>query len=314
MRVGIDIMGGDYYPQAPVGGVILAKSVLKKEVELVLIGQEDVIKTELQKQGANPADFVIQHSPEIIAMDEHPAKSITTKQNSSINIGIGMVKKGNLDAFLSAGNTGAMLVGSVLGLGTIEGVLRPTIGSWFPSRDKFSLLCDVGANIEVKPEQLYQFGVLGSTYIRLMLGIENPRVALMNLGEEKTKGTPVVQQAYALFEQNKHKINFVGNAEGRHINDFKADVYVTDGFTGNILLKFGESLYNLFKPKLPNDPDIDLYNFEHFGGVPILGVNGNIMIGHGICGAKAFEKMICEMVKIVKLGLKEEIKRVLSEK
>jgi glycerol-3-phosphate acyltransferase PlsX len=313
MRIGIDIMGGDFFPNAPISGIVAARNsgALSTDVELVLIGEEVLIQTHLREIGIHTTAYEIVHAPEQILMEEHPAKALQSKPNSSISIGIKLLKLGKLDAFISAGNTGAMLVASVVGLGLIEGVLRPTVGGWFPYREHRSLLCDVGANLECKPEMLWQFGLLGSIAMQVLRKVEKPRVGLLNVGEERTKGTEVHQKAYQLLEAD-NRIHFVGNVEGRDINRFAADVYVCDGFTGNILYKYGESLYDLFKPKLPNDPDIDGYSFENVGALPILGVQGTVMVAHGISNAKAYHNMIFQTIEIVRSGLPNAIAQALA--
>lgn len=292
MRIGVDIMGGDFVPQAPVEGAILAKKKLGDALQLALIGDPDLIHSELERQGADASDFMIVPATEVITMDDSPTKAIATKTDSSINVGLGMVRKNLLDGFISAGNTGAMLVGSIMGLGRIQGVQRPTIGVLFPNHHrKLTLLCDVGANVDCKPEVLEQFGILGKTYMESVWGVEDPKVALLNVGEEKSKGPQAFQAAYQLLEGNSH-VNFVGNVEGRDVYTGRADVIVTDGYTGNIVLKFAESLYDVFAKRFPKDETVETFNFENYGGVPILGIKGISIIGHGISTGPAISMMI----------------------
>lgn len=301
-------MGGDYFPSAPVEGALRAQARLGDEVRLVLIGDQQVIEAEIVKQGGNPAHFVIVHTDEYIEMSESPTKALGRKPRSSITLGVGMMKQGQLDGFVSAGNTGAMLVASALGLGNIEGVSRPTIGVMFPTEtDKQALLCDVGANIECKPIMLKQFGILASVYLRTVVGIENPEVALLNVGEEEGKGPEDVKEAYKLMAEEP-RINFVGNLEGRDLWAGKADIYVCDGYTGNIVLKFGESLYDTLKARNPGDEFMERFNFENYGGVPVLGINGISIIGHGISTGRAIENMVYQAVTAVKNDLVGKIK------
>lgn len=308
MRIGVDIMGGDFYPHAPVQGAILASEWLGDEIQIVLIGNREVIVQELEKNGKSASDFEIVHAAESIEMAAHPVKAITQAPQSSINIGIQLVKSGGLDGFVSAGNTGAMLVASIFGLGKIEGVARPTIGSLFPNaKGGLTLLCDVGANVDCKPEALHHFGILGSVYMENMVNIPNPKVALLNVGEEDTKGPGVVQQAFQLMKESE-LINFVGNLEGRDIYGGKADIYVCDGFTGNILLKFAESLYDIFKSRFTNDSVMETFNFENYGGVPVLGINGIVIIGHGISTPKAIANMIRQAVNGAQSDLVSKMK------
>jgi glycerol-3-phosphate acyltransferase PlsX len=274
----------------------------------VLIGDEEVIVRELEKNGRNASDFEIVHAAESIEMAAHPVKAIAQSPHSSINIGVQLVKSGQLDGFVSAGNTGAMLVASIFGLGKIDGVARPTIGSLFPNaKGGITLLCDVGANVDCKPEALYHFGILGSVYVKSMLNVENPRVALLNVGEEDTKGPNVVQQAFQLMKDSP-LINFVGNMEGRDVYHGKAEIYVCDGFTGNIVLKFAESLYDAFKTRFTGDPVMETFNFENYGGVPVLGINGIVIIGHGISTPKAIANMIHQAVSAAQTGLVKKVK------
>jgi len=312
MRIGVDVMGGDFYPQAPVAGAVRALSNVGAGVTLVLIGDEKIIREELNRQNVPEHNFEIIHTSEMIGMDEHPAKAFTSKTDSSIHVGIRLQKEKRLDAFISAGNTGAMLVGSVLGLGNIEGVLRPTIGALYPANGAYSLFCDVGANADCKPEHLVQFALLGSIYMREINNISQPRVALLNVGEERTKGSQLAQAAYDQLEKHPG-IHFIGNAEGRDLNRGKADVYVCDGYTGNIILKFAESFYDIFHERFPEDERVASFNFENYGGLPVLGVKGVSIIGHGISTPRAFEEMIRCAENVVHSGLIPKFEKALQE-
>ncbi|MDT7942087.1 MAG: phosphate acyltransferase PlsX [Bacteroidota bacterium] len=308
MRIGIDTMGGDFIPQNPLQGVALALPALPAEVEIVLIGEPELLKREAPRYGITLNGQVhVLPASQVIGMDENPARAVVQKSDSTINVGIQALKEGQLDAFISAGNTGAVVAASVLKLGNLPGVSRPTLGAFYPYGDNhYSLICDVGANVDCKPEHLVQFALLGTVYMRAVMGIPNPRVALLNIGEEPSKGNLLAQQAYALLQENPY-INFVGNAEGRVLPKGFADIYVTDGFVGNILLKFGESLYELLREKVPPNPVLERLNYENIGGLPFLGTRGNIIIGHGISSPKAFRNMIFRALAIAKANLSERI-------
>jgi glycerol-3-phosphate acyltransferase PlsX len=308
MRIGIDTMGGDFIPQNPLQGVALALPSLPAEVEIVLVGEPELLKREAPRYGITLNGQVhVMAASQVIGMEENPARAVVQKSDSTINVGIQALKEGQIDAFISAGNTGAVVAASVLKLGNLPGVSRPTLGAFYPYGDNhYSLICDVGANVDCKPEHLVQFALLGTVYMRAVMGIPNPRVALLNIGEEPSKGNLLAQQAYALLQENPY-INFVGNAEGRVLPKGFADVYVTDGFVGNILLKFGESLYELLREKVPPNPVLERLNYENIGGLPFLGTRGNIIIGHGISSPKAFRNMIFRALAIAKANLSERI-------
>ena len=308
MRIGIDTMGGDFIPQNPLQGVALALPALPAEVEIVLVGEPELLKREAPRYGITLNGQVhVLPASQVIGMEENPARAVVQKSDSTINVGIQAIKEGQIDAFISAGNTGAVVAASVLKLGNLPGVSRPTLGAFYPYGDNhYSLICDVGANVDCKPEHLVQFALLGTVYMRAVMGIPNPRVALLNIGEEPSKGNLLAQQAYALLQENPY-IHFVGNAEGRVLPKGFADVYVTDGFVGNILLKFGESLYELLREKVPPNPVLERLNYENIGGLPFLGTRGNIIIGHGISSPKAFRNMIFRALAIAKANLSERI-------
>lgn len=313
MHIGIDIMGGDYFPQAPVEGALRARKDLGDTVRLVLIGDEGIIRKEVQKQGGNINDFDLLHTAAFIEMSESPVRAIKTKPHATINIGLRMVRENKLDGFVSAGNTGAMIASSMYSLGTIPGVFRPTIGILFPNiTGSKSLLCDIGANLDSKAEQLAQFGILGSVYMEVVNKVERPRVALLNVGEEDVKGPKSVQEAYKVLSEAP-MINFVGNLEGRHLFSGKADILVCDGYTGNILLKFAESMYDILQArKSGKDEMLERFNFENYGGVPILGIKGISIIGHGISTGKAIQKMIHEAVDAAESALTSKIEAAFS--
>ncbi len=308
MKIALDAMGGDFAPKAIIDGAILAAKSFPKDVHIVLLGKEDVIKSHLTEAGVAPDLFTVFHCEETIEMGDHPTKAITQKPNSSIVVGFGLLKAGKVDAFCSAGNTGAMLVGSLFSIKAIEGVIRPCIAGFIPQESgKFGVLVDVGANADCKPDVLSQFATLGSLYSQHILGIDNPKVALMNLGEEDTKGTLLTVPAHQMLKLNKN-INFIGNVEGSDAFNNRADVIVTDGFTGNVILKMGEQFYNLVKSRNFQDPFFDMFNYEAVGGSPILGVNGNVMIGHGVSSPRAIQNMLGQARKLVESDITQKIK------
>jgi glycerol-3-phosphate acyltransferase PlsX len=312
MRIGLDIMGGDFAPQATIGGALLAVDVLDASCRLVLIGDVPSIKTSLQREGVSTERFDFVHASEVIEMGENPTRAFTQKSESSINIGYKLLKEGAIDAFVSAGNTGAMLVGAVLSSKSIEGIQRPCIMSLLPKESGgFGVLLDVGSNADCKPETLYQFAMMGSLYAANVLGIHNPKVGLINLGEEPEKGNALSLAAFQLMNGTSD-FNFIGNIEGRDLFDDKADVMVCDGFTGNVILKLAESFYSLFAKRGFSDPYINRFNYENYGGTPILGINSTVIVGHGISNAATIKNMITLAQEIVQARLTEKIKAILQ--
>lgn len=292
MVIAIDMMGGDFAPLEAVRGIAEYIKEKHEPVSLLLIGDEVQLQSLVTEHGLSSEAFTIVHAPEVIDMHEHPTKALKEKPNSSISIGFQMLASGKADAFISAGNTGAMLVGTLFTIKALEGVIRPTISTIIPKENgSTGLLLDVGLNADCKPEQLNQFAVMGSVYAQLILGIDNPKVGLINVGEEEGKGNLLAQATYPLLKANQH-INFIGNIEGRDILTGKADVMVCEGFTGNILLKFAESLYEISRSKNITNEYFGRFNFENYGGTPILGVSKPVVVGHGISGATAFKNMI----------------------
>ncbi len=303
MNIALDMMGGDFAPLEAVKGIQLFFSQPQQKVNLTLIGNEKEINALLAKYAIPSENIKVVHADQVIEMHEHPTKALKEKQQSSIAIGFYLLATGKVDAFISAGNTGAMMVGSLFSIKAIEGVQRPTIGAYLPKENgQLSLLVDVGLNSDCKPENLNQFAILGSLFAKHILNTPDARVALVNLGEEEGKGNLLTQAAYPLLKENS-QINFVGNAEGRDLLKDKADVYVCDGFTGNVILKFAESIYDIVQNRKINDEHFNRFNFEIYGGVPVLGVNKPVIIGHGISHAKAFDNMI----KIAKKMLDENL-------
>lgn len=308
MNIALDMMGGDFAPLEAVKGAALFLSGQQKPVTLQLIGDEQQVGPLLEKHGVDASRVQLVHAPETIGMHEHPTKALKEKKQSSIAVGFHLLASGKTDAFISAGNTGAMLVGSLYSIKAIEGVLRPSISTLIPKDNGGTgLLLDVGLNADCKPENLNQFALLGSLYARYISGIEEPRVALVNIGEEEGKGNLLAQAAYPLLKENKD-VRFVGNVEGRDIFKDKADVMVCEGFTGNIILKLAESIFDITQEKKITHEYLDRFNFENYGGTPVLGVSKPVIIGHGISHAKAFSNMIVLAVKMIETGLMNKMK------
>ena len=305
-------MGGDYAPLEAIKGIKDYLSETATAAHVVLIGDEEKISPLLAEHNLPQGSYTVVHAPQVIGMHEHPTKALKEKQHSSIAVGFGLLAAGKTDAFVSAGNTGAMLVGSLYSLKTIEGVLRPTISTIVPKENgQTGLILDVGLNSDCKPEQLNQFAIMGSVYAQNILGVDNPRVALMNIGEEEGKGNLLAQATYPLLKENKH-INFVGNVEGRDLFIDKADVIVCDGFTGNIILKLAESFFEVTQRQGIQNEYLDRFNFENYGGTPVLGINKPVIIGHGISKGKAFKNMILLAQKMIEKDIMQKLRTELE--
>jgi phosphate acyltransferase len=313
MRIAIDIMGGDFAPLEALKGVELYLKQIDYAVQIILIGNEEQIKAGLESERIYNSNLHIVHAEQVIEMHEHPTKALKEKPNSSISIGFKLLAEGKADAFISAGNTGAMMVGALYSIKAIKGVQRPTIGGYMPREDgTMGLIVDVGINSDCKPENLVQFAVLGSLYAEHILNFPNPRVGLINLGEEEGKGNLLTQATYPLLKQDT-RINFIGNIEGRDLLKDKADVMVCEGFTGNVILKFAESIYDKVQTRKIDDDYLNQFNFEIYGGVPVLGVNKPVIIGHGISHAVAFKNMIVIAEKMLQTDLIGKIKERFQE-
>jgi glycerol-3-phosphate acyltransferase PlsX len=314
MRIGVDAMGGDFAPEAVVKGALLAKKEFLAAEQIVLFGIKDQIVEQLAKQNANVNDFEIVHCTEVIGMGDHPAKAFSKKQDSSITVGFKWLAQNKIDGFASAGNTGAMLVGTMHMVKSISGIIRPAIAGYIPvlNDDKFNLLLDVGINPDCRPDVLYQYGILGSLYAKFVFNIENPRVGLLNIGEEEEKGNLVTKSTFELMKDNTD-FNFAGNVEGNMLfsND-KADVIVCDGFVGNVILKEAEAFYHILKKRKITDPFFERFNFENYGGTPIIGVNAPVIIGHGVSNDKAIMNMILQTGTVISTNLCNRIKEAFS--
>jgi len=309
MKIGLDIMGGDYAPKATVLGAMAAYKELSPSEHLVLIGDKDIATGILKENDFNPDHFEYVHTTEVIGMGEHPTKAVVQKPDSSISVGFKLLKEGYLQAFASAGNTGAMLVGSMFSVKTIPGVIRPAMTAIAPKlKGGFNILLDVGANADCKPDVLLQFGVLGSLFANSVYGVDNPRVALMNIGEEEEKGNLLCQATYPLMKETT-LFNFAGNVEGRDLFSDLSDVIVCDGFTGNVVLKLAESFYVVTLKKGFKDEFFDRFNYEQYGGSPILGVNAPVIVGHGISSPTAIKNMVLLSKNMVESGLVDKIRQ-----
>lgn len=322
MLIAVDTVGGDCFPGTPVKGAIEA-TIEFQDIEVLLVGPKELIQKELDTLEFDSGKVHILHAPEIIGMNESPASAVKNKRISSVTVGISAHKQGDCAAFVSAGNTGALLAASMFLLGKLEGVIRPTIATAYPTISGTSLLVDAGANLELKPEMYYQFAKMSEIFARDIMMIENPTVGLLNIGEEPEKGTELHKEVYQQLSQLK---NFAGNVEGKEILFGKADIYLTDGFTGNILLKYGESipevLIHLLKSTMKEsriDEDsqklvfklvaqaLNSFNYEHVGGVPFLGVNGTSLVGHGGSSVTAIKNMILNASNCVKNEVNHKI-------
>ncbi len=307
MKIGLDIMGGDFAPRATVLGAIAAQKALSADQKIVLFGDKDQALLILSEEGVHPDIFEFVHTTEMIGMGEHGTKSVLQKPNSSISLGFQYLKDGKIDSFASAGNTGAMLVGAIFSVKPVAGVIRPAVATNVPKlKSGFGIMLDVGANADCKPEVLAQFGILGSLYAEHVYHMENPKVALMNIGEEEEKGNVLTQATFPLLQ--KTNLNFVGNIEGRDLFNDKADVIVCDGFTGNVMLKLAETFYILTLKKGFKDEFFDRFNYEQYGGSPILGVNAPVLIGHGISSPEAIKNMVLLSRTMIETQFVDKIK------
>jgi phosphate acyltransferase len=313
MRIGLDVMGGDFAPKATVDGACLALNEITSNDRIVLIGPKEIILEELKIAGTNPERFDIIDAQEVIGMGEHPTRAMAQKPNSGIAIGFQLLKKGELDAFSSAGNSGALVVGSMYSVNTIPGIIRPCSSAIVPKENgSISILLDVGTIMDAKPDVLYQFGILGSLYAESIYKIANPRVALLNVGHEAEKGNILCQSSYALMKESKD-FNFIGNIEGRDIFKDKADVIVCDGFTGNVVLKLMESVYRMLVKRGLRDEYIDQMNYENYGGTPLLGINSTVIVGHGISNNTAIKNMLLLSKEVHEVKLMSKIQQALQK-
>ncbi len=313
MNIAIDVMGGDYAPEAVIDGIIESIDLLTIGETILAIGPQDTINNLFKSRNFSSSQVRVIHAEQVIEMGEHPTKALSQKPNSSIGIGFSLLKEGKADVFASAGNTGAMMVGSLFSVKTINGIQRPAIAGFVPQVDgRYAIMLDIGANADCKPEMLAQWAELGSIYFESTTGQTNPRVGLMNIGEEEQKGSILAQGTHALLKENSN-INFIGNIEGKDLFRNKADVIVTDGFTGNIVLKMGESIYNIMKEQGMMNDFVENTNYENYGGSPIIGINGNVIIAHGASSPKAIKNMIKLCKSVVDSNVCQKIKAKFEE-
>tara|TARA_Y100000813_G_scaffold39104_1_gene26572 strand:- start:62 stop:1000 length:939 start_codon:yes stop_codon:yes gene_type:complete len=309
VNIGLDIMGGDFAPEAIVLGAIEARKEIPSEHSITLVGDTEIAKNILLKEQVDPSLFSLVHASEVIEMGDHATKAMRSKLDSSINVGFKLLSQGKLDSFSSAGNSGAMLIGSMFAVRPISGVIRPCITSVLPKESGgVGVILDVGINADCKPDVLYQFAVLGSLYAEFVYNIKNPKVGLLNIGEEKEKGNLLAQATFELMEDS-NEFNFIGNVEGRDLFSDLADVIVCDGFTGNVILKEAEAFYSLIAKRGLLDEYFNRFNYENYGGTPVLGVNGNVLIGHGISNPKAIKNMLNLSLSIAQADLPNKIKK-----
>lgn len=330
MRIALDAMGGDYGPEKPVGGALAALGELEGDFEIILVGQEERVRSLLAGR-AIPADRLRVHdAPDVIGMDESPASALRHKKQSSIMVGLELVKDGVADAFVSAGHTGAVMAGGLVTLGRLENIARPAIATIFPTQELPCLVLDVGANVESKPSHLLQFAVMGHIYVSDVLGRPRPRVGLLSIGEEPTKGNELTVAAHRLLGESG--LNFIGNVEGRDVLKGAADVVVCDGFVGNVLLKFGESFVDFLADAIQEEVRTRRLaplgallmrpvfaslrrriDYAEYGGAPLLGVNGVVIICHGRSSEKAFRNAVRVARVAAERKLNRRIERAVQE-
>jgi len=330
MKIAVDAMGGDHAPAAVVDGAVQAARDLG--FEIVLVGQSDAIRAELGKHSTAGLTITLQEASQVIEMDEHPAAAVKAKKDSSMTVGLELVKQGEADAFFTAGNSGGALAAALFRLKRIPGILRPALSTVFPSQTPqgFCFLLDIGANADCKPEYLLQFAIMGSVYAERVLGVPNPRVAIVSNGEEEGKGNQLVQETVPLLKASS--LNFVGNAEGKDIPWGIADVIVTDGFTGNVIIKLAQGVAKLLTDILKQEltsrtlskvggllarPAFDelkrRMDYREYGGAPLLGVDGVAIVGHGRSDAKAVRNGIRVAAQTVENRVLEAIKQGLAK-
>jgi glycerol-3-phosphate acyltransferase PlsX len=328
LKIALDAMGGDYAPENTVAGALEALQETRNRFSVILVGREDAIKKVLRKHRINGEVHSVVNASEVITFDDIPTVALKTKKQSSIVVGMNLHKEGKVDAFVSAGNTGAVLSASTLILGRIDGVGRPTIGTFLPSERGMCILLDAGANLDCRPHHLLEFAIMGSIYARHVLHYEKPTVGLLNVGEEASKGGGQLQEAFRLLSRSR--LNFIGNVEGGDILQGRAQVVVCDGFVGNVVLKFGESVIELVRKRLKEQAHEGLlkklrariaygslktmmrdFDYQEYGGVPVLGVQGVCIIGHGQSTAKAVRNMILRAEEMVVRNINGQIRSAL---
>lgn len=330
IRVALDAMGGDYAPQAVVQGAALAFHEAREEIDLILVGEKNEIASELNNLEVPPPSLAIKHASESISMEEQATDVIRKKKDSSIAVGMNLLKEKKVDAFISGGNTGVVMATALFNLGRIERVSRPAIASCLPSEKGIVVVLDVGANAECKPQNLYQFALMGSIYSNYVLKVKKPKIGLLSIGEEQTKGNELIIDTYKLL--SKSPLNFVGNVEGRDVLKGTCDVVICDGFVGNIVLKFAESidgfLVSLVRKRVKESPLFRLgafllkvslrdlkksLDYAEYGGAPLLGVDGVCIICHGESSPKAIKNAIKLAHNMVKNEVNSHIKERIAQ-
>ena len=308
MRIGLDVSGGDFAPKVNLDGLKLAMKELPN-VDFFLFGNKEVILNHPSFADIDKHRVQLVHAPEEITFKDNPTRAILKKPKSSIAVGLNWLSTRKIDVFSGTGNTGAMLVGSIYKSTTIPGIIRPCITSTLPTiSGGKTVLLDVGSNADCKADVLSQFAVLGSIYAKNVYGINRPKVALLNIGEEESKGNLLTIAAHELLK-SVEEVNFIGNIEGRDIFTGVADVIVCDGYTGNVVLKQAEGTYSLIKERGIKDDYFDRFNYENYGGTPILGIRGNVIIGHGISNDIAIKNMLLHSYEVASSGLAKKIKK-----
>ncbi len=323
MRIALDAMGGDCAPEVVVEGGVWAAREFEEEV--ILIGREEAIRQELEKHDTSGLSLPIVHASQVIGMTDKPAQAVKAKKDSSMVVGMDLIKKGEAQAFVSAGNSGGVMVAALFRLGRIKGVQRPALCAIFVSQEGPLCILDVGANTDCKPLYLLQFAIMGSVYMERVLGLGKPRVGIVSTGEEEGKGSQLVLEAYELLKRSG--LNFVGNVEGKDVFPGLADVVVTDGFTGNVMIKLAEGMASFFagiiEEEIKRSPLTALggllakpafrrvksrLDYSEYGGAPLLGVDGVVIVGHGRSNAKAIKNAVRMAKRTVEGGMIEAIK------
>ena len=328
IKVALDVMGADVGPELIMEGGLAAAVEKGDKLQVILVGKMEVINDYIRKLPNLPANVSFENAPHAVAMSDSATEGVR-KKTSSIAIGLTMQKEKRADAFVSAGNTGAVMASSILVLGRIEGVSRPAIVSFFPTiHKKPTFVLDVGANVDCKPSHLYQFGLMGSIYASLMYGRTSARVGLLSIGEEKSKGNEAVLATHELFERSD--LNFVGNVEGRDILAGKVDVVATDGFVGNVLLKFAESVEGFLTASIKRQVETNIFSrigaalmspflrrmrqafdYSEYGGAPLLGIDGVSIICHGSSSPKAIKNAVIVAMEMVRHRISDNIREEL---
>ena len=322
MIIAVDAAGGDHYPKNPILGALEAVKEFDN-LTVLLVGPEKLVQSELSQHHHEQSRIQILDAPQVVDMTDSASLALKQKPNSSIAKGITLHKKGHCHGFVSAGNTGVLLAASMFILGKLEGISRPTIATYYPSLEGFRLIIDAGANLDIKPEMALQFALMGQVYAKEIMGIEQPRVGLLNVGEEEGKGTELLKEIYEMLKQLP---SFIGNVEGRDILVPKADIYITDGFMGNVVLKLGESLPGILKSLVgqkikqhSSTPEmlhfvqqvfseaLAPFDYERVGGLPFLGVNGTSIVGHGGSSPTAIKNMIKVAMDCVEHSINDKI-------